>query len=84
MLRFLSPTRNRAAWRFRAPARKEISMSQIERKAYTVNQFCEAFGIGRTKIFGMIKAGELRSVKLGTRKTLIPASEGERLLATGE
>jgi excisionase family DNA binding protein len=47
--------------------------------AYTVNAFCEAYGIGRTKLYELISSGAIRALKLG-RKTLIPASEGVRLL----
>jgi excisionase family DNA binding protein len=56
-------------------------MSQmIERKAYSVSDFAKAYSLGKTKIYTMIAAKELRAIKLGKR-TLIPASEGERLLA---
>jgi excisionase family DNA binding protein len=47
--------------------------------AYTVNSFCEAFGIGRTKLYELIGSGAIRALKLGS-KTLIPASEGVRFL----
>ena len=53
----------------------------IERKAYTINDFAKAYSLGRTKLWELIKAGEIRAVKVGARKVLIPASEGARLLA---
>jgi excisionase family DNA binding protein len=51
----------------------------IERKAYSVRDFARAYSLGKTKIYSMIAAKELKAVKLGKR-TLIPASEGARLL----
>jgi len=50
-----------------------------ERVAYSVNAFCEATSIGKTKIHEMLKSGRLKSVKLGGRR-LILASEAQRLL----
>ncbi len=48
---------------------------------YSVNDACTALGgMGRTWLYDQIKAGRIRPVKLGTR-TLIPASEIERLVA---
>ena len=39
--------------------------------AYTVNEAAAALGIGRTFLYELIKAGEIRPAKLGSR-TLIP------------
>ncbi len=36
----------------------------------SVNEFCRTFGIGRTKAYEVLKSGQLRSVKVGSR-TLI-------------
>lgn len=49
----------------------------IEPKAYTVKGFCQAYGVGRTKLYAEIKAGRLAICKLGTR-TLIDAAEAAR------
>ena len=38
-------------------------------------------GIGKTKLFSLIRDGELRARRLGARCTLIPTSEIARLLA---
>jgi excisionase family DNA binding protein len=47
---------------------------------YSVTDACTALGgMGRTWLYDQIKAGRIRTVKLGTR-TLIPASEIERMV----
>ena len=43
-----------------------------ESGAYTVDSFCERFGIGRTKFYEELNAGRLQARKVGA-KTLIPA-----------
>ena len=52
-----------------------------ERLAYRVTEFSRAIGIGKTKLFEMMKRKELRTVMIGGRR-LIPASEAARLLGT--
>lgn len=47
--------------------------------AYRVSDFSRAIGIGKTKLFEMMKRKELRTVMIGGRR-LIPASEAARLL----
>lgn len=46
---------------------------------YTVNQFCEAFGVGRTRLYELINAGALVAHKNGTR-TIIRGDEAARWL----
>ena len=50
---------------------------------YRINDFSKAFGIGRTKIYDLLKSGQLKSVKIGGR-TLIPATEAIRLINGGQ
>jgi excisionase family DNA binding protein len=45
--------------------------------ALTINQFRQKYSVGRTKIYELINAGELRAVKVGTR-TLILKADAER------
>ena len=33
----------------------------------TVNEFCAAYRVGRTKTYALLSAGEIEAVKLGTR-----------------
>ena len=49
---------------------------QGARVNWRVNEFCTAFGIGRTKFYELVNAGEIEIVKLGTR-TLVPASAAQ-------
>ena len=51
-----------------------------EKLAYTVDELSSALGIGRTKIYQLIEAGQFRPVKIG-RRTLIPADQVFALLA---
>jgi excisionase family DNA binding protein len=51
----------------------------VERKAYNVEEFMAAFGVGRSKTYELINKGQLRVVKLG-RRTLIPVEAAEALL----
>lgn len=43
----------------------------VDVQAYTVKDFCAAYGVGRSTVYEEIKAGRLRTVKVGAR-TLIP------------
>jgi excisionase family DNA binding protein len=49
-----------------------------ERFAFQVDDACYALGIGRTKLYAMVKAGQLKLIKIGGR-SLVPRSEMERL-----
>jgi excisionase family DNA binding protein len=44
------------------------------RMAYTIPDACEQIGVGRSMLYELIGAGEIRTFKVGTR-TLVPASE---------
>ena len=45
-------------------------------EAYTIQQFCRAFGIGRSLVYKEIAAGRLYSRKAG-RRTLVLRSDAE-------
>jgi excisionase family DNA binding protein len=47
--------------------------------AYTINGFADAYGIGRSKIYELIRLSNLRAVKCGSR-TLIPADAADEWL----
>ncbi|MHA6645623.1 hypothetical protein [Mesorhizobium sp. A623] len=51
----------------------------IEKAAYRIDEFCEAFGLGRTKVFDEIKDGCLKIRKAG-RMTLIRAEDAKAWL----
>ena len=46
-------------------------------EAYTISQFCELYGIGKTFLYAEIKGNRLKACKAGT-KTLILRAEAER------
>lgn len=53
----------------------------MERLAVSVTEACEMIGIGRTKIYELIRDGRLKSVKVG-RRTLLSVASIEALIAT--
>ena len=46
---------------------------------FSVKEFCEMVGIGRTTFYQEVKAGRIKAKKVG-RSTLIPKSELERFI----
>ena len=48
---------------------------------FSVSDFCQWAGIGRTAVYAEMKAGRLSAKKFG-RRTIIPKSEAERWLAS--
>ncbi len=54
---------------------------QVEKRAFRIDEFCAAYGIGRTKTYQLIKMGKLRSVLVGSRR-LVPWDAAEQLLAS--
>lgn len=49
-------------------------------RAYRIDDFCRAYGLGRTTVYALLKNGTLRSIKIGRRR-LITAESGEALIA---
>ena len=48
--------------------------------AYRINDACHALSLGRSSLYKMINAGQLKPITIAGR-TLIPRSEIERLIA---
>ena len=44
---------------------KTIGNKEPERQAYRINDLCRAYGVGRTTVFKLIKAGKLQTVLVG-------------------
>lgn len=53
---------------------------QIPPLAWQIDPACNRAGIGRTMMYQLIKAGEIKTIKVG-RRTLIPESELQRWLS---
>jgi hypothetical protein len=47
---------------------------RVEKFADSVREFCLSAGIGRTRFYKDLKAGNIKIVKVG-RRTLVPVSE---------
>ncbi len=51
-----------------------------EKRAFRINEFCAAYGLGRTKTYDLIKTGKLRTVVVGGRR-LIHRDDAEALFS---
>ena len=56
---------------------------QIEKRAYRIDEFCAAYGLGRTKVYELIKSGKLRTVLVDGRR-LVPRDAGDALLSSSD
>ena len=56
------------------------SEQQPNKVNWRVNDFCAAFGIGRTTFYELVKADKLHTVKLG-KLTLVTQAEAQRFQA---
>ena len=61
------------------PADNGGVIMEIEKRAFSVNEFCRRYGVGRTTAYEEIKAGRLQVVKAGKR-TLVPFDAAESWL----
>ncbi|HEY1472936.1 MAG TPA: helix-turn-helix domain-containing protein [Pseudolabrys sp.] len=52
---------------------------KIEKRAFSIDEFCNRYGIGRTSAYSEIKAKRLPIIKVGKR-TLVPADAAEAWL----
>ena len=48
--------------------------------AHRIPDACNRLGIGRSMLYELIKAGELRTIKIGTR-TLVPEADLQKIIA---
>ncbi|MDI3258364.1 MAG: helix-turn-helix domain-containing protein [Sinobacteraceae bacterium] len=55
-------------------------VERLERLSYRPAEAADALGVGKSKVYELIKAGELELVKLGRHTSLIPASSLHALL----
>jgi excisionase family DNA binding protein len=61
-------------------ARQKQAESAPARLSYRISEFCQATGIGRSRLYEEIAAGRLRTVKFG-RSTLVMAEDATAFLA---
>ena len=43
---------------------------ELERSAFTVDEFCDRNGIGRSSVYKEIESGRLESIRVGTRRLI--------------
>lgn len=53
---------------------QSISASVSPRLALRPMEACQALGIGKTKLFALLKSGQLKSVRLGTARLILMES----------
>jgi excisionase family DNA binding protein len=56
--------------------------SYMERRAFHVKDAAKTYGLSRSKLYDLMKAGTLHTVKIGGRR-LIPRDALEALIAEG-
>jgi excisionase family DNA binding protein len=63
-----------------SPVATTSTTSAFAKRAFSIAEFCDRYGIRRTKTYEEIKAGRLRIVKVG-RRSLIKEADAESWLA---
>ena len=46
------------------------NLSFEQRLAFSVSETADVLGVGRNSVYGLIRAGKLKAVKLGARNTI--------------
>jgi excisionase family DNA binding protein len=59
----------------------DMDTQPLPKAAYSIHEFAQAVGIGRTQVFQEIKTGRLRAAKVG-RRTIITAEAMTAWLAS--
>jgi excisionase family DNA binding protein len=55
---------------------RSVAHSEMQRRALSVGQFCERYGVGRTLLYQQVQEGRLRLRKIG-RRSLIAVEDAE-------
>ena len=63
-----------------SPVSAASTKSASAKRAFSIAEFCDRYGIRRTKTYHEIKAGRLRIVKVG-RRSLVTETDAEAWLA---
>jgi excisionase family DNA binding protein len=48
----------------------------VTKRAFSIEEFCRRFGVGRTKVYEELRRGRLRARKIG-RRTIITEDDAE-------
>jgi hypothetical protein len=59
--------------------RKILKTEQHARRAMSLDEYCDRYGLGRTRAYGEIKSGRLQARKCGKR-TIIAEDDAEEWL----
>ncbi len=60
-----------------------VPVEQISPYALSIQEACRFSGLGRTRLYAAISSGELKTLKVGTRR-LVPVAALEAWLASFE
>ncbi len=52
----------------------------IEKRTYTVRETAELLGLGKTTVYDAIKRGDIKTIKVGARRHIIPSTEIARIV----
>jgi excisionase family DNA binding protein len=66
----------RCRWTIFAKSLSASSRGALDRRAMSIDEFCERYGPGRTKAYEELKSGRLRARKCGKR-TIITEDDAE-------
>jgi predicted DNA-binding transcriptional regulator AlpA len=55
----------------------------VETKALRINDFCRAYGVGRSTAYSLINTGKVKSALIGKRRVILQES-AEQLLKSGQ
>lgn len=67
---------------FDKPQLQDGADGRVTAVAFTIRDFCATFGISRTSTYAEIRAGRLRAVRVGKRRTLILKVDAENWAAS--
>ena len=65
----------------RQPANPRAGAHLTPKVAQSVDEFCASVGIGRTLFYRLVKEGQIRPIKVGEKRTLVPIQERDAFLA---
>lgn len=55
----------------------EINRAEVEKQAYSIDEWCARWGLGRNSAYNLIAAGKLKSSKVGRRRIITAKQDQE-------